>query len=159
MDQPQRQLLEKVLRRVHSGLKTFQLYSATHASAQVTVQDVAGTLRGYLQRYGAVALQVNKDRLLVDGIPLSEGSMNTLAFFLYVRNLGSIPVLPGVTDREVGPLLSILAQDRQAIESAGGVERLALSQDLPHITIKALTLRDRAEALSQPEFVYSLTRA
>ena len=158
MDQAQRQLLEKVLRRVHSGLKTFQLYSATHASAQVTVQDVAGTLRGYLQRYGAVALQVNKDRLLVDGIPLSEGSMNTLAFFLYVRNLASIAVLPGVTDREVGALLSILAQDRQVIESAGGVERLALSQDLPHITIKAMALSESADALSEAGIVDALIR-
>ncbi len=74
MEQAQRQSLEKALRRLHAGLKTFQLYSPAHASAQATVTDVTATLRGYLQRYGAIGVQVNKDKLLADGTTLTEGS-------------------------------------------------------------------------------------
>ncbi len=158
MDQPQRQLLEKALRRLHAGLKNFQLYSPTHASAQVTVQDVTANLRGYLQRYGAIALQVNKDRLLVDGIALSDSGMSALAFFLYVRNLASVGILPGLADQEVAALLSFLSRDRQGIESSGGVEHLAVRQDLPHIVIKAMSLTESVDALSDAGIVDALIR-
>ncbi len=158
MDQSQRQLLEKVLRRLHAGVKTFQLYSPTHASAQATVADVIATLRGYLQRYGTIGLQVNKDKLLVDGVTLTEGSMDTLAYFFYVRNLASVAILPGVDDGEVAALLRILSQERQTIEASGGVEALVLGQDLPHIIVKAMMLRESVDALSEAGIVEALIR-
>jgi uncharacterized protein with PhoU and TrkA domain len=158
MDQAQRQSLEKVLRRLHAGLKTFQLYSPAHASAQATVTDVTATLRGYLQRYGAIGLQVNKDKLLAEGTALTEGSMDSLAYFFYVRNLASVAVLPGVDDGEVAALLRILSQERQALEAAGGVEALVLSEDLPHIIVKGMMLRASTDELSEAGIVEALIR-
>jgi len=158
MEQAQRQSLEKALRRLHAGLKTFQLYSPAHASAQATVTDVTATLRGYLQRYGAIGVQVNKDKLLADGTTLTEGSMDSLAYFFYVRNLASVAVLPGVDQTEIAALLSILSQERQALEAAGGVEALVLSQDLPHIIVKAMMLRATTDALSEAGIVEALIR-
>jgi len=158
MEQAQRQSLEKALRRLHAGLKTFQLYSPTHASAQATVTDVTATLRGYLQRYGAIGVQVNKDKLVADGTTLTEGSMDSLAYFLYVRNLASVAVLPGVDQGEIAALLSILSQERQALEASGGVEALVLSQDLPHIIVKAMMLRATTDALSEAGIVEALIR-
>lgn len=158
MDQTQQQQLEQVLRRLLVGLKTFQLYPPSHPSSQVTVQDITASLRGYLQRYGAFALQVSKDKVLVDGITLSDGGMQALAFFLYVRNLASIGIRPGVADHEVGAVLSLLSQDRQAIESSGGLEHLASSQDLPHIIVKTMTLKESVDALSEAGIVDALTR-
>ncbi len=158
MDEAQRHLLEKTLRRLHAGLKAFQLYPPSHPSAQMTVQDVTAGLRGYLQRHGAAALQVTKDRLVIDGVTLTEGGMNALAFFLYVRNLTSVAILPGISESEVAALLSLLSQDRQAIESSGGVERLALSQDLPHVVFKAVVLKESVDALSEAGIIEALTR-
>jgi HEAT repeat protein len=158
MDQSQRQLLEKVLRRLHAGVKTFQLYSPTHASAQATAVDVTATLRGYLQRYGSIGLQVNKDKLLVDGVTLTEGTMDSMAYFFYVRNLASVAILAGVDDGEVAALLRILSQERQVIDASGGVEALVLSQDLPHIIVKAMMLRESLDALSEAGIVEALIR-
>lgn len=158
MEQAQRQSLEKALRRLHAGLKTFQLYSSAHASAQATVTDVTATLRGYLQRYGAIGLQVNKDKLLADGTTLTEGSMDSLAYFFYVRNLASVAVLPGIDVSEIAALLSILSQERQALEAAGGVEALVLSQDLPHIIVKGMMLRATTDLLSEAGIVEALIR-
>lgn len=158
MDDAQRHLLEKTLRRLHAGLKAFQLYPPSHPSAQMTVQDVTAGLRGYLQRHGAAAFQVAKDRLVIDGVTLSEGSMNALAFHLYVRNLTSVAILPGISEAEVAALLSILSQDRQTIESTGGVERLASSQDLPHVVFKAVVLKESVDALSEAGIIEALTR-
>ncbi len=158
MDDAQRHLLEKTLRRLHAGVKAFQLYSPSHPSAQMTVQDVTASLRGYLQRHGAAALQVTKDRLVIDGVTLSEGGMNALAFYLHVRNLTSVAILPGISEAEVAALLGILSQDRQAIESSGGVERMASSQDLPHVVFKAVVLKESADALSEAGIIEALTR-
>lgn len=158
MDEAQRHLLEKTLRRLHAGVKAFQLYPPSHPSAQMTVRDVTTGLREYLQRHGAATFQVTKDRLLIDGAPLSEGGMNVLAFHLYVRNVTSVALLPGISESEVAALLGILSQDRQAIESSGGVERLASSQDLPHLAFKAVLLKESIDALSEAGIIEALTR-
>jgi len=158
MDQAQRQLLEQVLRRFHAGLKTFQLYSPSHASAQATVQDLGTGLRGYLQHYGAVALQVNRDSLLAGDLTLRDGGMNALAFHLYARNLSSLGILPGLDDREVAALLAVLSQDRRSIEASGGVEHLILRLDLPHVVVKALALKEDVDGLSEASLVDALTR-
>lgn len=159
MDDVQRKQLEIVLRRLHAGLKTFQLYSPTHAAARSTVQDVTTTLRGYLQRYGPIPLQVGKDRLQVGDVALSDGGMNAFAFFLYARNLASLAITPGVTDREVAEFLRILSQDRQTLESSGGVEHHLSSNDLPHLDVRAVALKEGTEdALSEAGIIRALTR-
>src|SRR3989441_809339 len=156
MEQAQRQSLEKALRRLHAGLKTFQLYSSTHASAQATVTDVTATLRGYLQRYGAIGVQVNKDKLLADGTTLTEGSMDSLAYFFYVRNLASVAVLPGGGPAhadakiDVAHLLMTLETLDRAIVDEPHEDQEALLQNLAQ---GVLQLDEPVRAALAPELV------
>ncbi|MGH2349789.1 MAG: hypothetical protein ACRDFT_10055, partial [bacterium] len=136
----QRQALAVVLRQLHVALKTFGLYSAQHAVAQSILPGLGATIGGYLQTVGPLTIQIWRDRLGIGGETLQDGGAMSLAYYLYLRNVASIAILPGVSEQELGSLLSGLSHDRQTLDALGGIERVLARADLPHIVVTGVAL-------------------
>lgn len=158
MQDAQRQLLDLVLRRLHVALKTFRLYSPSHAVAKDALPNLVTTLQQYLDRFGPLTIQVGKDRLEVAGAVVHDSGTDSLAFFLYVRNLAGVTFHPGLTQSELGTLLSLLSQDRQTIDAGGGVEHLARSRDFGHVVLRSVAL-GADDTVSEAETFHALTQA
>ncbi|HEV8353390.1 MAG TPA: hypothetical protein VGR24_04250, partial [bacterium] len=140
MQDSQRQLLAVVLRQLHVALKTFGLYSAQHAVAQSILPGLGATMQGYLQTAGPLTIQVGRDRLGIGGETLQDGGASSLAYYLYLRNVASIAILPGVSEQELGTLLAGLSHDRQSLDALGGIERVLAPADLPHVVVTGVAL-------------------
>jgi hypothetical protein len=140
MQDSQPQLLAVVLRQFHVALKTYGLYSAQHAVAQSILPGLGATIQGYLQTRGPLTIQVGRDRLGIGAETLQDGGAASLAYYLYLRNVASMTIFPGVSEQELGTLLAGLSHDRQTLDALGGIERVLVRADLPHIVVTGVAL-------------------
>src|SRR3970040_2133926 len=119
---PKAQVVERLLKRLSSAIKTFGLYPQQHPVAERALQGLLASLRPYLEAYGSFVARISKHSFVVDAVTFDNEAYPNLALHLYTRKVAVFTILPAVTDQEMGSFLSVAGMDRVSLETAGGVE-------------------------------------
>lgn len=96
------------------ALRAFQLYDERNPVYQRFVQGLAQAFRALWEKGTRLRLQVEEDRLLMDGeeVYRSEARNESLAFLLHKDGIREITLLQGIEEEELEPFLRVLQRAR-----------------------------------------------
>jgi hypothetical protein len=136
------------------AVKALQFYSADHPRVVDALAQLEQAYTAVLARRPRVTLTVAKGALLVDGEPLTQVRLNTLAAELERRQLGGLVFLAGATRRELLEVVRLLSLRPEQLRAAGGADAILTAADVTHVRVSHV----RYEAVTeQEEVVWSAT--
>lgn len=141
---PKAEAAARVLRRLGLAIKTSALYPPSHPGRITATAVLLGDLHAYTEAYGALSLQIGRQTLSVDGLPV-DGSSN-LANFLYTRKVSQVTILPAADQPQIAAFVSIAGMERSQLDAAGGLEQLLQEAGAWDIKVTELVLRVRDDA-------------
>ena len=102
--------------------KNIAFYPEYHAISQKSVTDCHDHLKTYTDKYGALVLQVGKDELIFQAIPVyrETDKKNNLAYIWYRDGIQWISFTEGIEYAEVLSFLNILKTQRMFEEESKG---------------------------------------
>jgi hypothetical protein len=107
---------------------------------------------------GPVRLAVDRERFLLDGVPVGAGRPATaaLAESLHALQVGQIVIAPGITAEEIAALLEILSRDAREVRGGGGARAALVAAGAQNIALVEVSLRaSDAEGLASIDLVTS----
>jgi len=110
-----------ILRRFAVALKTYALYPPPSPVTDRAITEVLAGLHTYIEANGPFTVRVSRRSFQVNEATFKDATSASLALHLYARKVIGFTVLPGVTAQEVTTFLTIVRQDRLALEGSGGI--------------------------------------
>ena len=118
----QRQEAKAAVDKLILAAKNIAFYPEYHAVSQKSVTDCHDHLKTYTDKYGAMVLEVKKNELLFQGIPVyrETDKANNLAYLWYRDGIQWISFTEGIEYTEVRAFLNILKTQRMFEEENKG---------------------------------------
>jgi hypothetical protein len=125
----------QVCKRLHQAHRDYRLYPEEHPTVRASMERLLETMTHYLEAYGILMLEVEEDRLLLDGEAVcteSAGSEN-LAFLFFRDGIRGVTVQQGVDAEELTGLVDCLANADGLADLDHDLVTALWEQDLVHI--------------------------
>jgi hypothetical protein len=130
--------------------KNHTMYPEDHAIYQESLQAVVSRLNFFLNKYGDLRLDIEKDRLLYEDetVYQDDPKRDQLAYPLFRDGIQWIEFQTGIEAWEISDLIKILNQYRMLQEEPKGDLVTALwENDLPHVQYAATDVLWKAETV------------
>ncbi len=137
---------ENALRALASAAAAVRLYPPSSPMREDAVHRATDALRAMVPGE-PVRLAVDRERFLLDGVPVGEGRQATaaLAESLHALQVGQLIVGPHVSAAEVGALLDLLARDAREVRMGGGARAALVAAGAQNIAVVEVSLRASEE--------------
>lgn len=115
------------------------MYSPSHPAAERAIADTSGWLIDLLsRRRHPITVNVNKDRILFEGLPLEERNplVSRLARFLEEVNSNDLTFHPGLSPIDVFRFHTVLAQGAEEIMKQGGLSAALKAREVANIKVQ-----------------------
>ncbi len=139
---------EELLRLLAGAAAAARLYPPTSPLRLEAIARFASGARSLTESAGAVQYRVDRERFVIDNTAIGEGlpQVSALAETLHSLQVGQLIVAPGVSEREVEELLSIIGSEARAVRASGGARAALLEAGVHTIAFVEVSLRASTEA-------------
>jgi len=135
--------IERFVKQLLVVHRAARLYPAGSDIPLASAGDLLGMLRELLREQSELRLQVTKDGLLYNALPVLPG-MRPFELFardFYHRNLAEVRFHSGVTPREAVEFLRVLQDPPEAIAAAGGFEQRLWDLQIDGVTVRTVSTK------------------
>ncbi|MCX8006870.1 MAG: hypothetical protein N3B11_02000, partial [Coriobacteriia bacterium] len=135
-------VVEEALRALASASGAVRLYPPSSPIRDDAVRRAAEAMLAMVVE-GPVRLVVDRERFLLDGVPVGAGRPATaaLAEALHALQIGQVIVAPGLTQGEVGALLDVLSRDAREVRATGGARAALVEAGAQNLAVVEVSLR------------------
>lgn len=135
--------IERLVKQLNVAYKAVKLYPLTSAIPRETSEAAATTLHQILERLPTVTLQVTKDGLFHEDLPVYPDNAGFAAFAreFYSRNLAEVRFHTGCTQGDIVGFLAVLDTAPDVIAASGGFEAAMWEHGVSGITIAEAAAR------------------
>ncbi|HHL40788.1 MAG TPA: HEAT repeat domain-containing protein [Deltaproteobacteria bacterium] len=133
-----------ILIELNKAVKTLHFYPKGHPNLSAILSNCFTTLKEAASAGGGMKWRVDQKRFYVDGRPVeaAQARLEPLARQFFLRRIREITYLPGLTEKDLSILLSILTTDAEAVEDKGGVERMLAEMGARGILLNEMRYED-----------------
>ena len=137
------EVIERFVKQLLVTYKAVNLYPPASDIPRDSAADLLGILRLVLRDTSELRLQVTKDALLYDDIPILPGmrAFELFAREFYNRYLAEVRFHSGATAAELIKFLRVLQEEPEDIHSAGGFEQRLWDQQVDGITVRVISTK------------------
>jgi HEAT repeat protein len=138
----------QVARTLVAAGRTWSLYPSEHPAVRTAVERLAVAIRDAAAGQ-ALSFSVSPDALLIEGVPVTtrESPTTEAAAWLHNRDILQLSFLADVPPASLQALLTLLAEDCEAVRAAGGPAKLWADRGHPAVAVEqidyAKVLQDR----------------
>lgn len=144
------QAVEAVIASFIMAAKNYAMYPESHATCQNSLQTVKSRLDAFIENYGDLRFEVEKDRLLFQSetVQQDDPKTGTLAFPLFRDGIQWLEFKQGFELWEISGFFKIFNDYKSLQEEAEGDLVTALwEMDFPHLQYAAMDVLWKAETL------------
>ena len=143
--------VEAVITSFMMAAKNYSMYPESHAICQNSLQTVKSRIHAFIENYGDLRFEVEKDRLLYkrETVQQDDPKTGTLAFPLFRDGIQWLEFRQGLELWEISGFFNIFNDYKSLKEEAEGDLVTALwEMDFPHLLYEATDVLWKAETLT-----------